>query len=540
MAKQIIFDQNALNNLKNGIDKLTDAVKITLGPKGSNVILDKGYGSPQLTSDGVTIAKEIELKDKTENIGASIIKEAAEKTSDVAGDGTTTAIVLASSMINIGLKNIVAGSDPLAIKRGMDKASAKVVEHLKTISKTISNKDEIAQVATISARDANIGNLIADVIDTVGKDGVVTVEDSQTFGLSKELVEGLQFDRGYISPYMVTDTEKMQAVLEDAYILVTDRKISSIQEILPLLDKLLQAGSKEVLIIADDISGEALATFVLNKLKGIFTGVAVKAPGFGDNQKEMLQDIATVCGAQFISSDLGHKLENTTLEMLGRAHRVIITKDYTTIVGGKGDAKEIEKRKQQIRKQYETSTSEFDKEKLQERLAKISGGVAVIKVGAPSELEQKEIKDRIDDAVRATKSAIEEGVVPGGGVALLRCIDSISDIKVDNEDEKIGIDIIKKSLEAPIRQIAANSGVDGSVVIEKIQNKDVWEGFDALNFEYTNLLDKGIIDPTKVTRSALQNAESIASMFLTTKAVVVDMPEKKENAYPEMPGSMEY
>jgi chaperonin GroEL len=473
MAKQIIFDQNALNNLKNGIDKLTDAVKITLGPKGSNVILDKGYGSPQLTSDGVTIAKEIELKDKTENIGASIIKEAAEKTSDVAGDGTTTAIVLASSMINIGLKNIVAGSDPLAIKRGMDKASAKVVEHLKTISKTISNKDEIAQVATISARDANIGNLIADVIDTVGKDGVVTVEDSQTFGLSKELVEGLQFDRGYISPYMVTDTEKMQAVLEDAYILVTDRKISSIQEILPLLDKLLQAGSKEVLIIADDISGEALATFVLNKLKGIFTGVAVKAPGFGDNQKEMLQDIATVCGAQFISSDLGHKLENTTLEMLGRAHRVIITKDYTTIVGGKGDAKEIEKRKQQIRKQYETSTSEFDKEKLQERLAKISGGVAVIKVGAPSELEQKEIKDRIDDAVRATKSAIEEGVVPGGGVALLRCIASISDIKVDNEDEKIGIDIIKKSLEAPIRQIAANSGVDGSVVIEKIQNKDV-------------------------------------------------------------------
>lgn len=473
MAKQIIFDQNALNNLKNGIDKLTDAVKITLGPKGSNVILDKGYGSPQLTSDGVTIAKEIELKDKTENIGASIIKEAAEKTSDVAGDGTTTAIVLASSMINIGLKNIVAGSDPLAIKRGMDKASAKVVEHLKTISKTISNKDEIAQVATISARDANIGNLIADVIDTVGKDGVVTVEDSQTFGLSKELVEGLQFDRGYISPYMVTDTEKMQAVLEDAYILVTDRKISSIQEILPLLDKLLQAGSKEVLIIADDISGEALATFVLNKLKGIFTGVAVKAPGFGDNQKEMLQDIATVCGAQFVSSDLGHKLENTTLEMLGRAHRVIITKDYTTIVGGKGDAKEIEKRKQQIRKQYETSTSEFDKEKLQERLAKISGGVAVIKVGAPSELEQKEIKDRIDDAVRATKSAIEEGVVPGGGVALLRCIDSISDIKVDNEDEKIGIDIIKKSLEAPIRQIAANSGVDGSVVIEKIQNKDV-------------------------------------------------------------------
>ncbi len=540
MAKQIIFDQNALNNLKNGIDKLTDAVKITLGPKGSNVILDKGYGSPQLTSDGVTIAKEIELKDKTENIGASIIKEAAEKTSDVAGDGTTTAIVLASSMINIGLKNIVAGSDPLAIKRGMDKASAKVVEHLKTISKTISNKDEIAQVATISARDANIGNLIADVIDTVGKDGVVTVEDSQTFGLSKELVEGLQFDRGYISPYMVTDTEKMQAVLEDAYILVTDRKISSIQEILPLLDKLLQAGSKEVLIIADDISGEALATFVLNKLKGIFTGVAVKAPGFGDNQKEMLQDIATVCGAQFVSSDLGHKLENTTLEMLGRAHRVIITKDYTTIVGGKGDAKEIEKRKQQIRKQYETSTSEFDKEKLQERLAKISGGVAVIKVGAPSELEQKEIKDRIDDAVRATKSAIEEGVVPGGGVALLRCIASISDIKVDNEDEKIGIDIIKKSLEAPIRQIAANSGVDGSVVIEKIQNKDVWEGFDALNFEYTNLLDKGIIDPTKVTRSALQNAESIASMFLTTKAVVVDMPEKKENSYPEMPGSMEY
>jgi len=470
MAKQIIFDEKALKSLKKGIDKLTNAVKITLGPKGSNVILDKGYGSPQISSDGVTIAKEIELEDKLENMGAEIIKEAAEKTSDIAGDGTTTAVVLASSMINAGIKNIVAGADPLAVKRGMDKAVTAVVDNLKKISKAISKKDEITQVATISARDENIGNLIADVIDTVGKDGVVTVEDSQTFGLSKEVVEGLQFDRGYISPYMVTNSEKMEAVLEDPYILITDKKISAINELLPILDKLIQAGSKELLIIADDVDGEALATLVVNKIRGIFTGVAVKAPGFGDRQKEMLQDIAIVTGGQVISQDLGLKLENATLEMLGRARRVIIGKENTTIVDGKGDKKEIQERIKQIRKQIEITDSDFDKEKLQERLAKLSGGVAVIKVGAPSEIEQKEIKDRIDDAVRATKSAIEEGVVAGGGVALLKSAKVLDSVEAKDEDEKIGIEIIRKALESPIRQIAENCSVDGSVVAEKVKN----------------------------------------------------------------------
>ncbi len=536
MAKQIIFDEKALKSLKKGIDKLTNAVKITLGPKGSNVILDKGYGSPQISSDGVTIAKEIELEDKLENMGAEIIKEAAEKTSDIAGDGTTTAVVLASSMINAGIKNIVAGADPLAVKRGMDKAVTAVVDNLKKISKAISKKDEITQVATISARDENIGNLIADVIDTVGKDGVVTVEDSQTFGLSKEVVEGLQFDRGYISPYMVTNSEKMEAVLEDPYILITDKKISAINELLPILDKLIQAGSKELLIIADDVDGEALATLVVNKIRGIFTGVAVKAPGFGDRQKEMLQDIAIVTGGQVISQDLGLKLENATLEMLGRARRVIIGKENTTIVDGKGDKKEIQERIKQIRKQIEITDSDFDKEKLQERLAKLSGGVAVIKVGAPSEIEQKEIKDRIDDAVRATKSAIEEGVVAGGGVALLKSAKVLDSVEAKDEDEKIGIEIIRKALESPIRQIAENCSVDGSVVAEKVKNGEGWFGFNGATLTYEDLFENGIVDPTKVTRSALQNAESIASMFLTTKAVVYEIPEKKEETKtPEIP-----
>ncbi len=528
MSKNIIFDEKALQLLKKGIDKLNNTVKITLGPKGSNVILDKGYGSPHITNDGVSIAKEIELEDKIENVGASIVKEASEKTSDNAGDGTTSAIILAASMINIGIKNIVAGADSMSIKRGMDKASQKVVENLKKISKEVSKQNEISDVATISARDRNIGDMIAEVINKVGKDGVVTVEDAQTVGLTSEIVEGLQFDRGYISPYMVTSTEKMEAVLENPYILIVDQKISAIKDLLPLLEKLMQSGSKELLIVCQDLDGEALATLILNKIRGIFNTVAVKAPGFGDRQKEMLEDIAILTGGTVITSDLGMKLEKVEIDMLGKAHKVIVNKDNATIVDGSGEKEKIKERINQIKKQLENTDSNYDKEKLQERLAKLSGGVAVIKVGAPSEIEQKSIKDRIDDAVRATKSAVEEGVVPGGGVALIRCFDAINNIDVSNEDEKIGIEIVKKSLEGPIRQIVANCGIDSSVVVDKIRNeKEIWFGYDADKLEYINLMERGIIDPTKVVRSAFQNAVSVASMFLTTKAVVVENPEKK-------------
>jgi chaperonin GroEL len=471
MSKNIIFNEKALQSLKVGIDKLNNAVKITLGPKGSNVILDKGFGSPHITNDGVTIAKEIELEDKIENVGASIVKEASEKTSDNAGDGTTSAIILATSMISSGIKNIVAGSDPLSVKRGMDKASQKVIENLKQISKEVSKQNEISDVATISARDRDIGDMIANVINTVGKDGVVTVEDAQTVGLTSEIVEGLQFDRGYISPYMVTNTEKMEAVLENPYILITDQKISAIKDLLPLLEKLMQSGSKELLIICEDLEGEALATLILNKIRGVFNTIAVKAPGFGDRQKEMLQDIAILTNATVITPDLGMKLEKVEIDMLGHSHKIIVNKDNTTIVGGTGDKTKIEERVNQIKKQLENIDSEFDKEKLQERLAKLSGGVAIIKVGAPSEIEQKSIKDRIDDAVRATKSAIDEGVVPGGGVALIRCLSSLDNIETTNEDEKIGVDIVRKSLESPIRQIAENCGIDGSVVIDKVKNE---------------------------------------------------------------------
>jgi chaperonin GroEL len=528
MSKNIIFDEKALQLLKKGIDKLNNTVKITLGPKGSNVILDKGFGSPHITNDGVSIAKEIELEDKIENVGASIVKEASEKTSDNAGDGTTSAIILAASMINVGIKNIVAGADSMSIKRGMDKASQKVVENLKKISKEVSKQNEISDVATISARDRNIGDMIAEVINKVGKDGVVTVEDAQTVGLTSEIVEGLQFDRGYISPYMVTSTEKMEAVLENPYVLIVDQKISAIKDLLPLLEKLMQSGSKELLIVCQDLDGEALATLILNKIRGIFNTVAVKAPGFGDRQKEMLEDIAVLTGGTVITADLGMKLEKVEIDMLGKAHKVIVNKDNTTIVDGSGDKEKIKERINQIKKQLENTDSNYDKEKLQERLAKLSGGVAVIKVGAPSEIEQKSIKDRIDDAVRATKSAVEEGVVPGGGVALIRCFDAINNIDVSNEDEKIGIEIVKKSLEGPIRQIVANCGIDSSVVIDKIRNeKEIWFGYDADKLEYVNLMERGIIDPTKVVRSAFQNAVSVASMFLTTKAVVVENPEEK-------------
>lgn len=529
MSKNIIFNEKALQSLKQGIDKLNNAVKITLGPKGSNVILDKGFGSPHITNDGVTIAKEIELEDKIENVGASIVKEASEKTSENAGDGTTSAIVLATAMINSGIKNIVAGADSMSIKRGMDKASQKVINHLKEISKEVSKQNEISDVATISARDRNIGDMIASVINTVGKDGVVTVEDAQTVGLTSEIAEGLQFDRGYLSPYMVSNTEKMEAILDDPYILITDQKISAIKDLLPLLEKLMQTGSKELLIVCEDLDGEALATLILNKIRGIFNTVAVKAPSFGDRQKEMLQDIAILTGGTVITPDLGMKLENTDITMLGHAHKVIINKDNTTLVGGKGEKNKIDERINQIKKQLENTDSEFDKEKYQERLAKLSGGVAIIKVGAPSEIEQKSIKDRIDDAVRATKSAVDEGVVPGGGVALIRCLNSLDNIDTTNEDEKIGVEIVKKSLESPIRQITENCGIDGSVVIDKVKNEsDIWFGYDAEKSEYGNLMAKGIIDPTKVVRFAFQNAVSVASMFLTTKAVIVENPEKKD------------
>ncbi len=533
MAKNIIFDETARQSLKKGIDKVTNAVRVTLGPKGSNVVLDKGFGSPTITNDGVSIAKEIELEDKLENLGAELVKEAADKTNDVAGDGTTTAIILASSIINNGLKYLTSGANPLSIQKGVNKAAKTIIEGLKNISHKIETHSDIVNVATISSRDLEIGNLIAEVIKEVGKDGVVTVEESKTFGLSKEIVKGLQFDRGYVSPYMITNPEKMEAVLEDPYIVITDLKISAIGEILPLLDKILQTGKKDILIIADDISGEALATLIVNKLRGILNVVAVKAPGFGDTRKEQITDIAIVTGGKVISEELGLKLDKANLEDLGQARRVVIDKDKTTIVEGKGDKEEIEKRVKQIKKELEITESEFDKEKLQERLAKLAGGVAVIKVGAPTEVEQKEKQNRVDDAVRATKAALEEGIVPGGGVALLRTLDNLSKVEFKDEDEKIGAKIVRKALEEPLRQIAANAGVNGDVVLEEVKKRNGNEGFNAQTLEYTDMFKAGIVDPTKVTRSALENAVSVAGMFLTTRAVVYEIPEKKEQPHPE-------
>ncbi|KKS25529.1 MAG: 60 kDa chaperonin [Candidatus Wolfebacteria bacterium GW2011_GWA2_42_10] len=532
MAKQLLFGEQARTSLKKGVNKLANAVKITLGPRGRAVVLEKGYGAPVVTHDGVTIAKEIELEDKVENIGAELVKEVASKTNDVAGDGTTTATLLAQVLINEGLKNASSGVDVVGMHKGMQKAYEAVLENLKKLSQKISTKEEIAQVATISARDEEIGNLIADVIDQVGKDGVVTVEESQTIGLSKELVEGMQFDRGYISPYMLTNPERMEAVLENPYILVTDKKISSISDLLPLLEKLIQAGKKELVIIADDVEGEALATLVVNKIRGIFHALAVKAPGFGDRRKEMLEDIAAVTGAAFISEELGRKLESIDIVSLGQAHRVISNKDNTTIVGGKGPKEEIEKRIHQIKSQLQKTDSEFDREKFRERLGKLSGGVAVIKVGAPTEVEQKEKQHRIEDAVSATKAAIEEGIVAGGGVALARCGEAVKELiaKFDKEQlaEIVGVKIILEALYSPLKQIAENAGYNGAVVLDKIlANKDDF-GFNAANGKYEHLIKAGIVDPTKVTRSALQNAVSIASMLLITEAVVADIPEKKE------------
>lgn len=532
MAKQIIFNEEARQKLKGGINILADAVRVTLGPKGRNVVLDKGFGGPTITNDGVTIAKEIELEDKFENMGAQLIKEVATKTNDAAGDGTTTATILAQAIVNEGLKMVAAGANPMAIRRGIEKASASAVEALKKNAKTISGKEEISQVASISANSKEIGELIAEVIDMVGRDGVITVEQSQTLGLEKEVVEGMQFDQGYISPYMVTDTARMEAFIENPFILITDKKISAISEILPLLESISQSGKKDLVIIAEDVDGEALATLVVNKLRGILNVLAVKAPAFGDRRKEMLQDIAVITGGTVISEDLGVKLESATVAMLGEARRIVADKDNTTLIEGKGSASEIKSRIAQIRTQIERSTSDYDKEKLQERLAKLSGGVGVIKVGAATEVEQKEVQHRVEDAVSATKAAIEEGIVAGGGVALVDTIKSLDSLKIE-EEEMVAVRILRQALEAPMRQIAQNAGKDGAVIIEEVKKLEKGKGYDAARDRYVDMIKEGIIDPLKVTRSALQNAASVAAMVLTTEAVVGDIPDKKDA--PSMP-----
>ncbi len=538
MAKQISYQETARRKLKIGADKLANVVKVTLGPKGRNVVLDKGFGAPTITNDGVSIAKEIELEDKIENLGAEIIKEVAEKTKDVAGDGTTTATLLAQAIITEGLKNVTAGTNPLAIKRGIEKSTKVIVDFLKKISRSISGREEIAQVATISAEDSEVGQLIAQAMEEVGKDGVITVEESKTFGIQKEIVKGLQFDRGYISPYMITDTERMEAIFEDPHILITDKKISSLQDILPVLEKIAQSGKKELVIIADEVEGDALATLVVNKLRGIFNTLAIKSPGFGDRKKEMLEDIAIVTGGQVISEEVGLKLDKIEMKMFGHARKVISTKENTTIIEGKGEKGNIEARISQIKKQIKENESEFDKEKLQERLAKLAGGVAVIKVGAATEVEQKARQHKTENALSATRAAVEEGIVPGGGVALLRALKSLEELKSEDE-EKIGVAILKRALEEPIRQIAQNAGKDGSVVAAEVLKGEGSFGYNAATDTYEDLMKAGIVDPTKVVRSALENAVSAASMFLTTEAVVAELPEEKEKkGVPGMPQGM--
>jgi chaperonin GroEL len=534
MAKQILFDEQARAALKRGVDKLANTVKVTLGPKGRNVALDKGYGSPTITNDGVTIAKEIELADKYENVGAELVKEVATKTNDIAGDGTTTATVLAQSLITNGLRNVAAGTNPMAIKRGLEKGVKVIVEALKKSAKSIATKEEIAQVAAISANDKEIGDIIAAAMEAVGKDGVITVEESQSFGVEKEVVEGMQFDKGYTSPYMITNPDRMEAEYKDPDILITEKKISALSDLLPLLEKMAKSGRKNLVIIAEDVDGEALATLVVNKLRGTFNTVAMKAPGFGDRRKEMLEDIAVLVGAKVISEEIGLKLENATLDHLGSARKVIVTKELTTIVGGKGGQDKLKARVGQIKKAIEVADSGFDKEKLQERLAKLSGGVAVLKVGAATETEMKEKKHRIEDALSATRAAVEEGIVVGGGVALLRASSAVDQLDCDAE-EKIGADILKKALEAPIKQIADNAGKDGAVVVEEVRKLKGNFGYNALLDKYEDLVLAGIVDPLKVTRSALQNAVSIAAMLITTEAVVTDIP-KEEKASSQMPG----
>jgi chaperonin GroEL len=540
MAKQLIYNDEARKVMKSGVDKLANAVKITLGPKGRYVVLDKKFGAPTITNDGVTIAKEIELEDPFENMGAQLVKEVASKTNDIAGDGTTTATVLAQSLINEGLKNITAGANANHIKKGIEKAVAAVIDEIKKIAKQVKNKEEIAQIASISASDKEIGNLIADAMEKVGKDGVITVEEGKSSETTLDVVEGMQFDRGYSSHYFVTDTERMQAILEDPYIIITDKKISSMQEILPLLEKVIQTG-KSFMIIAEDIEGEALATLVLNKIRGTLKVIAVKAPGFGDRRKEMLQDIAILTGGTVITEETGLKLDKATIDLLGQAKRVVVDKENTTIVSGLGDKKEIGARIAQIRKQIEDTKSDYDKEKLQERLAKLVGGVAVINVGAATEVEMKTRKFKVEDALNATRAGVEEGIVAGGGVALLKTQIVLEKINAVDSDEKTGIKIVLKALESPIRMIVENAGLEASVVVDKIKNsKDATFGYNADNNEYVDMIKAGIVDPAKVTRTALENAASIASLVLMTEALVTDIPEKSQKLPSGMPPMPEY
>ena len=538
MAKEIKFNADARHKMEEGINILANTVKVTLGPKGRNVVLDKSFGSPLITNDGVTIAKEIELEDKFENMGAQLLKEVATKTNDIAGDGTTTATLLAQAIIREGLKNIAAGANPMILQNGIRKAVEKTVESIKSYSKKVESSDAIAQVASISAGDKEIGKLIADAMDKVGNDGVITVEESKSMGTTLEVVEGMQFDRGYVSSYMVTDTDKMVAELDNPYILITDKKITNIQEVLPVLEEIVKQ-SKPLLIIAEDIEGDAMATLVVNKLRGTFNCVAVKAPGFGDRRKEMLQDIAILTGAKVISEELGYDLKEATIDMLGTAQKVKVDKETTVIVNGAGERDEIEARVKQIKTQYEASDSDFDREKLQERLAKLTGGVAVVQVGAASEIELKERKLRIEDALSATRAAVEEGIVPGGGTVLADSIKALEAIVDDFEgDEKTGVKIILRALQEPVRQIAENAGLEGSVVVENVMNEKPGIGFDALNNKYVDMIKSGIVDPTKVTRSALQNAASVASMILTTEAAVADIPKDDAPMAGGMPGGM--
>jgi chaperonin GroEL len=544
-AKQLVFSEEARRRLQHGMDTLATAVVTTLGPKGRNVAVDRKFGSPTITHDGVTVAKEIELEDPFENMGAQLLKEAATKTNDIAGDGTTTSTVLAHSIVTEGMKSLAAGFNPMLLKRGIEAATKAVADKINEQAIEVTTKEEIANVASISAQDRTIGELIAEVMDKVGKDGVITVEESKGLEFETEYVEGMQFDRGYISPYFISDPEHMEAVINDAYILIHDKKISAAADIVPLLEKLVQIGRRDLVIVAEDLDGEALATLVLNKLRGMLNVVAVKAPGFGDRRKAMLEDIAVLTGATVISEETGRKLESATLQDLGRAEKVVITKDDTTIVGGKGDSSAIKGRIEQIRVEIDKSTSDYDREKLQERLAKLSGGVAIIRVGAATETELKEKKHRVEDALSATRAAVEEGIVPGGGVALINAMSGLENLKMDNEDAQIGVNIVRKALEVPMRKIAENAGKDGAVVLESVrrshkENGNINVGYDIISEEYTDMVKAGVIDPAKVTRGALENAASIASMILTTEALVTEVPEKEKA--PAMPpgGGMDY
>jgi chaperonin GroEL len=538
MAKQIAYNEAARSALKRGVDQLANAVKVTLGPKGRNVVLDRGFGAPTVTKDGVTVAKEIELEDKFENLGAELAKEVASKTGEIAGDGTTTATVLAQALVNEGLRNVTAGTNPQLLRRGMEKGVAALVKEIKEkIAKPIAG-EEIEQVAAISANDPGIGSVIAEAMKKVGRNGVITVEEGQTFGVNVEVVEGMQFDKGYASMYMVTNQERMEAVYEDAYILLTDKKITSVQDILPVLEKVAQTGKKELVIIAEEVEGEALATLVVNKLRGAFSALAIKAPGFGDRRKALLEDIAVLTGGKVITEEVGLKLENTNLSDLGRASRVIADKDHTTIVGGQGDKAALESRVAALRQQLDQADSDFDKEKIKERMAKLAGGVAIIKVGAATETEMKEKKDRIEDAVAATKAAVEEGIVPGGGVAFIRAAKALESVSA-TEEEKVGLEILRQALKEPLRMIAQNAGEEGSVVVDKVEHGDGSYGFNAATGAYGDLVAAGVIDPAKVTRCALQNAVSIAIMIITTEAAITDIPKKEEpHEHPGMGGGM--